>query len=71
MKCCNLVAVSENRSTVLLVAGIVAGDNSVSNCILYTGVFPDLISQLAFELDYSLGLLSCLAVLSDAAFSLI
>lgn len=70
IKCCNPAAV--NRSAVLLAAGGVGGDNSVSGwCILYSGVFPDLISQLAFELDYSLGLLSCLAVLSDAAFSLI
>lgn len=70
IKCCNPAAV--NRSAVLLAAGGVGGDNSVSGwCILYSGVFADLISQLAFELDYSLGLLSCLAVLSDAAFSLI
>lgn len=69
VKACSCTVVSENRSMVLLAAGDRVGDNSVSSCVLWVGVLPDLTPQLAFELDCNLGRLSCLALFSDATFS--
>jgi len=59
----------ENRSVVLLSAGDGVGDNSYCVQLCAVGVLPDLTPQLAFELDSNLGCQSCLALLSDAAFS--